>query len=68
MKHDIIKSSALQQGRKVLSASLYVNPTAYIDKAISVTQTTLAKGKERLVRQLAERERLIAENKELRCE
>jgi len=66
VKHAIVRSSALHQGRKVLSAAPYVDPTFHIDKAISRTQTTLERGKERLKRQLAERERLIEENKRLR--
>jgi len=67
VKHGAFRSSALHRGRKVLSAALYVDPTFHIDKSISITQTTLAKGKERLERQLAERDRLIAENKRLRA-
>ena len=68
MKHAIIKSSSLHLGRRTLSAAPYVDPTFHIDKSISRTQATLAKGKERLKRQLAERERLIEENKLLREE
>jgi len=66
VKHAIIKSSALQLGRRTLSASPYVDPTFHIDKSIKRTRTTLERGKERLERQLAERERLIQENKLLR--
>jgi len=68
VKHAIIKSSALQLGRKTLSASPYVDPTFHIDKSIKRTRTTLEWGEERLKRQLAERERLVQENKILRSD
>lgn len=67
MKHAVIRSSALRRGRKVLSAAPYVDPTFHIDKSISITRTTLEKGKARLERQLAERARLLEENEKLRA-
>lgn len=68
MKIAIIKSSALSKGPKVLQASPYAHPTFHIDRAIDISKRIIARSQKRLANQLAERERLIALNKQLRAE
>lgn len=65
MRYAIVRSEALQGGRRALQAGPYAHPTFAIDRAIERTQRTLAQAQVRLVDQLVLRERLLEENRGL---
>ena len=68
MRVAIVRSSALYRGRKTLQAGPYAHPTFDVDRRIETTRRTLAQAEVRLANQLAERERLIEENRRLRID
>lgn len=66
MRVAVVRSGALYQGRKALQAGPYAHPTFAVDRSIAISRRTIERAQVRLANQLAERERLLEENKRLR--